>query len=810
MRISQKCIKAIVSLAVFLIFSFNAYAQNYYNYSDSGSTSHPVSYLPTNRDTRLPPKQALIEVKKSGEYEYLGKFGNLSYYYRPDRDIILIEDTVNGYTWKTGLDAPFGQDLDRAIEAALTIEEKIKAAEPREARFNATYVGFGNSLLTVEFYDSAFNMSMISSAARRGASSEIVKITDDHFRLDVNFIDLDLKISLHIHLTDRSVNYRIYDNEIEGEGADRLASVIITPFMGAAGGVRQYYNIAKGEYGEEVPVPMTPGYAFVPDGSGALIRYNDNTVSINRYTGKVYGDNPAEAMFYYDNTVYSVRKKEPLMPVFGAAFGHNQQGFIAWADKGAQQMEIIMSPKGNMTNYNFIYPRFVYNRQMHQVYNRKGEGYFRLYPERLHYDIDITYHFLEGEEADYVGMALAYRNHLIENGTIIPGRVMPDGKVPLRADFIMSDVKKSVIGYKNIVTTNAKEAGAVIFDMIDNGIDSINSGLLGFQDGGVTTGKPWKFNFTGSIGTKSEFKKLFEETSARGVDLSFAQDFFTINKIQMNLPRNQAYHINRWGIKAWDNNDNFLPVQEISFLRPQRSAEWFTRQAKIARNMGAPSFTVHGMTERLISHWGRNDTITRAQAASLFEKTFEESPLPLNAKAPNQFLWKYTKRFLQAPVFPTQYILQTDTVPFLQLVLHGSMEMYAPYSNFSFYTQRDILRMIDYNVYPSFALTYKPAHLLSSTNSLKFFSTEYEVYRDIIKQVYTKVSSALSPVKGSEWLNRTVLAEGVILNEYSGGKKILINYTDGIFAYNGVSVNALSAYVFDDSAFGAVLRGERQ
>jgi len=139
--------------------------------------------------------------------------------------------------------------------------------------------------------------------------------------------------------------------------------------------------------------------------------------------------------------------------------------------------------------------------------------------------------------------------------------------------------------------------------------------------------------------------------------------------------------------------------------------------------------------------------------------------------------------------------LQTDTVPFLQLVLHGTMEMYAPYSNFSFYTQRDILRMIDYNVYPSFALTYKPAHLLSSTNSLKFFSTEYEVYRDIIKQVYTQVSAALSSVKGKDWLNRTVLADGVILNEYSGGVKILINYTDGVFAYNGVSVNALSAYV---------------
>jgi hypothetical protein len=785
MRILPKCTKkSIIFPAVILVLSFSAFAFD--------------AYFPTNRDTRMPPPRASLEAIKTDGYELLGQFGNLVYYYRSDRNIILVEDPINGYAWKTGLDAPFGQDLDRAIDAAQTTEEKIKAAEPREVRLNATYVALANSLITVEFYDSAFNMNMISSAARRGSSSELVKITEDHWRLDARFIDMDLTIRLHIHLSDRGINYRIYDHEIEGTGADRMAAIIITPFLGAAGGVRQYYDSATGEYGEEIPNPMTPGYAFVPDGSGALIRYNDNTVSINRYVGKVYGDNPAESMFYYDNTVYAVRKKEPLMPVFGVAIGHNQQGFVAWADDGGEQMEIIMSPKENITNYNFIYPRFVYNRQMHQVYNRKGEGYFRLYPERLHYDISIEYRFLEGEEADYVGMALAYRDHLIENKTLIPGKVRPDGIVPLRADFIMSDVKKSIIGYTNVVTTSAKEAGEIILDMLDNGIISINGGLMGFQDGGITTGKPWALNFTRSIGTRKDFRKLFEETTALGVDLSFAQDYLTINRIQMNLPRNQAYHRNRWGIRAWDNQDSFLPVQEISFARPQRSAEWFTRQAKAAAAIGAPSITADGITNRLISHWGRNDAISASQTIDLFENTFAASPLPVNAKTPNQYLWKYTDRFLQTPVFPTQYILQTDTVPFLQLVLHGTTEMYAPYSNFSFYTQRDILRMIDYNVYPSFALTYKPAHLLSSTNSLKFFSTEYEVYRDIIRHVYTEVSAALSPVKGREWLNRTVLEEGVILNEYSEGIKILVNYTDNIYQYDGVTFNALSAQVFRD------------
>jgi len=785
MRILQKCTKkTIFSAAVIFILSISTFAFD--------------AYFPNNRDTRMPPQRAVFRVSKTDEYELLGRFGNFAYYYRSDRDIILIEDVVNGYSWKTGLDAPFGQDLSRAIDDAKTIQEKIKVAEPREVRLNATYVGFANSLLTVEFYDDAFNTNMAGSAARQGARSELVKIAEDHYRLDVRYVNMDLTIRLHIYLSDKGISYRIYDNEIEGKGAGNMASVIITPFLGAAGGVRQYYDPVKGEYGPEIPNPMTPGYAFVPDGSGALIRYNDNTVSINRYVGMVYGNNPAESMFYYDNTVYAVRKKEPLMPVFGVALGNNQQGFVAWADDGGEHMEIVMSPKENMTNYNFIFPRFIFNRQMHQVYNRKGEGYFRLYPDRLHYDISMDYRFLTGEEADYVGMALVYRKHLIENKTLIPGKVQADGKMPLRTDFIMSDVKKSVIGYANVVTTNAKEAGEIVKDMLNNGIRSVNGGLLGFQGGGITTGKPWTLDYARSIGTKRDFRKLFEETKALGADLSFYQDYSTINRLQMNLPRNQAYHINRWGIRAYDNTDSFLPVQEISFARPQRSADWFKQQAKKAAAVGAPSITADGITNNLISHWGRRDPITASEAIDLYEATFADSPLPVNMKTPNQYLWKYTNRFLETPVFPTQYILETDTVPFLQLVLNGTMEMYAPYSNFSFYTQRDILRMIDYNVYPSFVLTHEPAHLLSSTNSLNYFSTEYDVYRDIIKHVYREVAAALSKVKGREWLNRTVLEEGIILNEYSGGIKILINYTNNDYPYGDITVDAMTAAVTRD------------
>ena len=261
----------------------------------------------------------------------------------------------------------------------------------------------------------------------------------------------------------------------------------------------------------------------------------------------------------------------------------------------------------------------------------------------------------------------------------------------------------------------------------------------------------------------------------------------------MNIGRNQAQHINRWGLVAFDTFETFVPVNGISFARPQRSAEWLTRHYNRAMSLGAHSITAIGITNNLVTHWGRRDAINSAQTIALFQQTFQSMNTPINATAPNQYLWAYVDRFLLAPVFSNRFIITTDTVPFLQMVLHNTMEVYAPYANFSFYTQQDILRMIDFNVLPSFVLTHSPAHYLGNTNSLNFFSTEFALYYDIIMDVYGQIAPIMSEVRGLEWTGRQVLAEGIILNTYEGGVYVLINYTPAPFTHYGVEVPAQSA-----------------
>ncbi|MDR1704729.1 MAG: DUF5696 domain-containing protein, partial [Clostridiales bacterium] len=300
------------------------------------SSAPARAYVLTNRDTRPQPERVAYAEPDTAGYTFLEKTGHMEFYYREDRDVFLIIDTRNGYSWKTGLDTPFNQDTDRAVSDADTPEEKALAAVPKEDRLNATYIAFANSLLTVELYDDAFNLNLTSSASHEGAESALERVGDGQYRLSVNFTAIDLQITAYITLNDSGITGEVPDGAITGPGAANMASIILMPFLGASGGVVQLYDPVLGRYDQKIAKPMIPGYIFVPDGSGGLIRFKENSVEINKYVGSVYGVNPAEAMFYYDEEAYDVAAKEPLMPVFGVAHGDRQAAFAAWATDGAE------------------------------------------------------------------------------------------------------------------------------------------------------------------------------------------------------------------------------------------------------------------------------------------------------------------------------------------------------------------------------------------------------------------------------------------------------------------------------------------
>lgn len=680
----------------------------------------------------------------------------------------------------------------------VTVDELLAVCIPLEERMNEQYTAIANSLLTIEYYNSTYSPFYMASgwADEDEATSSFAKIESDgsKWRLEVDFIELDIQIWMYITFTDNGIEYDVLRDDIKGSGIDSLAAVIIAPFQGASGGAKEAYdasNIYDIDYSDEIVFnDPIPGYILVPDGSGTLVRFNDNNIKLDKLQISAYGSNPTQNALHRTFQTEYVPFKTLSMPLFGIAHGDNQAGFVAYATSGDEYMELEIWPEEYITYYTNAFARFEYNAPYFQVYNRAGEGNTQLQEELNDFDIHLVYEYLDGtstpgERADYVGMALKYREYLF--GTDELTQDYED--IPIRIDFLMSDSEKSLIGFTNQVTTTTEGVDRILSDIMDNGVTNINSGLLGWADGGITLGDPRDTDYTAEIGRKRDFENLVEDYLNEGVDISLSQDYFWINEEIMRYQNNAAKHTNGWYATKfiWDYN-----IEQMYYARPTKSIGWMLDQTSEFDEIGVNSYTVTGITNNLISDF--SDDMYRNEVKDYLVNGFSQlnSDKLLNAYQPNAYLLPYVDRYLQAPVYGTQYLIETDTVPFLQIVLQGQMEVYSPYANFSFYSDSDILRMIDYNVYPSFILTEQPSYLLTDTLSRNYYSTEYTLYEELIVKIYENVNEALRNTINNDWVARDVIEPGVIVNTYSDGTEIIINYTDEAITYNGVTVDPVS------------------
>ncbi len=757
-------------------------------------TGYAQNYIPTNRDTKLPPDKVTYDLTDLESFEPVYETEYIKYYYREDRDIFAVEDKRNGYVWKTGADIAFSAEN----------------GEPKEKSLNSTYIGIANSLITVEYYESD-TIKNISSASKKGASSTLYTLNDNPAtrRLDVSFDELDLQIKVYITLSEDSITYDIPYEEITGKGKSSMAAILVTPFLGASGGEAQFYDPETGKYGDTVSKYRVPGYVLVPDGCGGLIRFTDNETAFTEYVGDVYGSDASTETYYYSSLSDVVPLKNPVLPVYGIAHGDRQAAFVAYAEAGAEYMDIIVRPDENKkVKYTWAYPRFEFNTTYFQVYNKQGAGYFSMMEEPQNVDISMTYTFLAGDgtnadsyAADYTGMAAAYREHLMEAG-VLTKKTDVSETTPIRIDFMMADSKKGLLGMEQVVVTRAEDVDAILSKLAEDGVSNINAGLIGWQKNGETLTRPDKAVYSGAIGSKKEFSNLINKYAELGIDVSYAREVSTINEEMTSFFNTASKHINTWYVnvrKDWVLPEN-APVKIFGYATAEKTAEW-TRKLVEKVGENSKSFTLSGISNVLVGSYDRSGVdISATEAIAIYQQTLEElnKEVKLNLSNPNMYLWKYTDRYLQMPVGTSQYVFETDTVPFLQMVLYGTMEMYAPYSNFSFYTQSDVLKMIDYNMSPSFILSKEPSYLLADTVSADLYSTEFSQYEELIVSIYGKVNEVLAATAGYDWTDRTVLENGVIRNTYEKDGDtfcIIINYTEDEFNYSGTDISGLSAKI---------------
>ena len=597
------------------------------------------------------------------------------------------------------------------------------------------------SALIIESYNTNNpNFAIIKEHITKETTVDL-EIKTNGFSAAVTFRKSQIKITLDVEFRKDGITVRIPQDKIIEPGAFKLATVAVYPFFGA---VRE---------------DRVPGYAFVPDGIGALVRYRKEIPAlIANYKKEIY-DRNISYNTEVDLNKYQTTGTRIYMPVFGFVHGVEQNAVFAEIKNSAEYACINVYYPNFTENYTTVFPHFIYRRTYNQPMNKAGDMITLLQEKANPVDIAIDYTLLTGKKASYIGMAQTYRDRLNFKEKSQPTTI------PLRLETIGLEKTTDVLFSKTIVMTEVAPFGRMIADLKRSGIDNIAAVYSGFTAAGVTWSSPDYRKISKRLGGKSAFTALNNEVS----DLYLRVDYIKASS------RAQGY--NQYRDLSKKINDQVYQYQgatDIKYLLNYHKSRTLMNQSEPYLAALASGLAVDSMGS-LLYHDFKND-LTITDQIKVYQEALRASSLKTALYSPNRYLWEELDAYFDFPMYSSQYLAFTDTVPFMAILMCGQVDSFAAAANFYPYARDELLRLIDFGVYPSFIVTENSAQKLAKTDLAAIYSSQYAVLASDIKTYYRFVSTALNPVIGAKIVDRTIVGAGLAVVAYDNGCCLVINY----------------------------------
>ena len=210
-------------------------------------------------------------------------------------------------------------------------------------------------------------------------------------------------ITLRYALDGRSLVVSVPFDKIAYRPSFPIVRLDLLPFMGA-GGIHD------------------EGYLLVPDGSGALIYFNNGKSNQIPYNIGLYGWDeamPREAVI--------TNNKAPF-PVFGVH--KNGAALLCVIDEGSAYASVRADVSGRNCSYNSVYPCFdMIHGALMDISGRSDRAVYQ-YERDLPAGESITLRYTPCAEGGYVGMAKEYRSWLLDKYPVLQERPRDSG-VPI-------------------------------------------------------------------------------------------------------------------------------------------------------------------------------------------------------------------------------------------------------------------------------------------------------------------------------------------------------------------------------------------
>lgn len=605
------------------------------------------------------------------------------------------------------------------------------------------------------------------------------------------------------------------------------------------------------------------GYTFYPDGSGTLVRFENIGASTRVISAKVYGQDYAfyqasgqnkEVMrlpafgvkrdqnytIVEDSKVFQYRKvvegtyttdekteyygidvvseKDEYIPV---ADGKNptadgRTAYFAYMEEG-ESLAQISTDHGGITHeyhstYVTVYPEMTDTYALTGI-SATGDATWSQEVERG-YTGNYTFRIfmLSGDDANYVGMAKSFREYLLATGDLVKNEI-DDKNIPLFLEnFGSIKTTQKVVGIpvsENTKLTTFEQSEKMLTELKEAGVSNINLKLTGWYNGGMEHTVPSKLKVQKAIGGKAGLQRLSEFAKANNVGLYPDLEFTYVGKdgtfdgfnykddAVRTVDNKAASHRVYSALYQGFEDDDLLVVNADKMLDLYDDIDEKYNKFEIG------GISVASLGADLSSDNGEDNAMTREEAKASISEVLSRMSSDGNkilVSGGNAYTYKYADMITDLPLDSSRNIYTTEAIPFLGMVLHGSIEYTGTAINLDGDFGYSVLKCIENGASPYFILSYtddevdNTSELKSFERFSKYYSIKYNIWKDDMINTYKKLNDALSEVQAYELSAHERIDTDVVKVEYSNGtssKTFVLNYGAKAYDYEGQTVESL-------------------
>lgn len=613
----------------------------------------------------------------------------------------------------------------------------------RDEELNNTWLMFFNAPVTLEFVDSS-NTTRRAYSTRDGTVTNF-KASRDRVECAVEFSNIGARLKLSYELDGYSL--RIGVEELS-EGEYKITALYLYPFLGSSRG-------------------LVPGEIVLADGVGSYMDLSKSTSATAPFRKRLYGDDiglrevagRTELNFVSDAQLYT-------LPMYG--FILSGSGLLVVIEDGDVYAEVHASRSGIITPYNWCTARFVLRDFHKKLLNKKGEG-VTIVQERMN-SVKPKLRFVFLKEPN----RLTFAREFVE----VKKRTFPKNSVdsvvrnPLagfRLEFLVFESRRGVLGFERVTATEPSRLLEVL-ERLENALDGLVV-VRGVSEMGESRDAPRHLPIPREL--LSILLKSNGEDDRR-VPLALRLNYFRAHRTSRSLRRSWV---------AQNLLEQLIEIDGYYALDPSKIANLVLDEARRLSELG--------FRYLLLAEVGKTAHSTlaseRAEVIANVRKILEELGHPIVESA----IWPYVpfaSALSSVPLDHSGYEIEDGEVPLLPNVLKHFAVLYSQPVNLSSDPDREILKCVDYGVYPSFVLTWDDPIELVNTPLRNLYSTKLEDWFEFIVETYAKTNEVLSHVTQLATVKRTRLANEVFLNEYEDSSRLIVNYGDAPYVHEGETI----------------------